>query len=567
MLKQAEKEGFACAVAMATAAPALASLPQVKALVPDSIFKRAKELASSNKLHAISFEGPGFQKSAATCAGSNPGDSYNLSILINAESPSKPMCQCSCPVALQAKGNLCKHVIALLLLRTQELAKVSKEQANALVLSEFKLAEDRLAEDKRRESSLSDSQATEPFSPSENKAKLDDGDTTATASSVSPVIKNNQKRVLPSWISGGFCAGKKEIKEKVTMSRTANKRTNKHTTRDSNAGEDEGQACTISEDKTAVQSRKGEEESSPIEDHMNTASRERVTTLRKRKKTGEETSHAHADFEAEDRLDKPAKNLSRSVRASRGIRGRNTDVTVKKGAPKRRKTRGYIESDLSEEDEPEVVGNDYPFESKEDLDLTSEDLVNLAKKHLEMEKGSSGHQPCQPGENAESDQALEDAPAEKKKGSIFSVQGWNEIATKNLDAKDVSFSQETFETPVLPSSAVAEVLEGNSQASGELCPNLLSSVSGNNTKGPGSMEPAENIVDDMLGLFFGPSLSKAVSSKSESTQAFVEDTTTISMTPLPESDTPAMVLPVSVDSVPKPKKKSSLKDKVMMYLG
>eukprot|EP00250_Pteridium_aquilinum_P006659 c16530_g1_i1 orf=50-1666(+) len=533
-------------------AAGLASPAQVKALVPESIFKRAKELASSNKLHAFSFQGPALQKSEATCAGSNPGDNYNLSIQMNVESPSKPVCQCSCPAALQAKGNLCKHVVALLLLRTKELARTAKAQANVSILSDFKLAEDRLAGDKERKATPSDSQATEAFIPSDDRPNLADEETTATASSVSPIIKNSQKRILPSWISEGFCAPNKEVKEKKVARKTISKQ---------EAGDNKGKAGSALEGKRTIQTRGGQGEGALVNKGATKRSR-----LKKQKDAEDETSHAFADSEAEDSPSECEQNLS--SRAGRGNRRRNSNAPVRKGghpAPKRRRTRGYVESDLSEEDEPEVLDNDCPSDSKEDLDLTTEDLVNLANEHLETDNSNNIPGQYQPGENAViNDNHQKDAAAPKKKGSIFSVQGWNEIATKSLDARNASFCQETSEMPVLPSTFVDK---GNSQASAELSPNLPSTVCGGKAKSADSLEPAENIVDDMLGLFFGPNLSKTVNPKLESSQDFVEDVTPSSLAPLPDTDMLDVVLPASVDSVPKPKKKASLKDKVLMYLG
>ena len=56
--------------------------------------------------------------------GSNPGDSYNLSISIGDESLNKPVWECSCPAALKTKGAFCKHVVALLILRVEEVSDI-----------------------------------------------------------------------------------------------------------------------------------------------------------------------------------------------------------------------------------------------------------------------------------------------------------------------------------------------------------------------------------------------------------------------------------------------------------
>ncbi|MCO5611350.1 hypothetical protein L7F22_065603 [Adiantum nelumboides] len=165
------------------------------------------------------------------------------------------------------------------------------------------------------------------------------------------------------------------------------------------------------------------------------------------------------------------------------------------------------------------------------------------------------------GESVIDNEYQKSMAASKKKGSIFSVQGWNEIATKGLDGKGVSYSQETSQ---LPSTFLNGTNNNHSQASAET--GTDSHVCGDATKGLDSLGTAENVVDDMLGLFFGPTLSKTVNTKLESSQNPIQDVSK-SLIAFPEADMLDVLLPVSNDSGPQPKKKSSLKDKVMMYLG
>lgn len=524
----------------------LSSTAEVKALVPDFIFKRAKEVVSSGKLHDISFQGPSLQHSSATCTGSNLSDNYSLSAVVNAES-SNPMCQCSCPAALKAKGNLCKHVVALLLLRTKELTKVAKDQANAAILSEFKLAEDRLVEDRQRMPTFSDSQATEAFVVSDNKV---DKNTATTASSVSPALKKNQKRVLPSWFSEGYCAPNKEVKEKKVARKAISKK---------NAVVKEED--TVPDGNGTVQTGGGKGKGRLIDKGAT-----KKLSVKKRKDAAADNDE-HTGSEAEESPHEC--EVKPPSRAGRGNTRKKAVTSVKKGglpAPKRRRTRVSVESDLSEEEGPEVIDGDCSFGAKADLALTTDDLVNLATEHLETEKRNI--EPMQEeGENAVIDEPQKNVVAAKKKGSIFSVQGWNEIATKGLeDAKGVSFSQETGEMSQLPSTFAADIHKAHSQASPpELVPDSLP-LGGDTIKGLDSLGTAENVMDDMLGLFFGPTLSKAVNSRLESSQTTAQDMNSNTLA-LPETDMLDVVLPVSIDSVPQPKKKSSLKDKIMMYLG
>ena len=124
-----------------------------------------------------------------------------------------------------------------------------------------------------------------------------------------------------------------------------------------------------------------------------------------------------------------------------------------------------------------------------------------------------------------------------------------------MQEKNPSFGQEN-----------SGLFKSSSQISEELHLNPLPLSAGNVEKT--DLKPVETVVDDMLGLFFGPSLSKAASSKSGRDRAVVEDFSTPNTT-FPSLDTPDIMLPVNVDSAPAPmpKKKGSLKDKVMMYLG
>ncbi|KAI5063535.1 hypothetical protein GOP47_0022082 [Adiantum capillus-veneris] len=315
---------------MAGAEVLLSSPADVKALVPDFIFKRAKEVVSSSKLHDVSFQGPSLEHSSATCAGSNPGDNYSLSILINTESSSNPTCQCSCPAAPKAKGNLCKHVVALLLLRSKELAKVAKDQANAAVLSEFKLAEDQLFEGRQ----------------------------------ISPVINNKQRRVLPSWISEGYCAPKKDVKETKVARKAGGKK-------DAVINE-EGRACTVVGGNEISQIEQGKGKSMVLKEGGTTKS-----VVRKRKDTkGERVQDT--GFEAEET---PGVEQKTSSRAARGNTHKIATTSVKNGSlpgQKRRRRGAYVESDLSEEENPAVLDDECSFEAKKDLALTTEDLVNLA---------------------------------------------------------------------------------------------------------------------------------------------------------------------------------------------
>lgn len=537
---------------------ALATLPLVRSMVPDSIFKRARELVSSHKLHDVRFEGPGLEKSVATCVGSNENDCYSLSIILNADSPSSPVCQCSCPAAIQARGNLCKHVVALLLLRIKEVTKVSQQQNNALVLS---------TQDNGGQPSLSDSQATEPFFQCENVAMSVDSDKIPAVSSSSQVVENNSKRVLPCWMSGGFRADVKEAKEKVAK-RGAVKRVKRNASGDLNAQEQDGEACIGAENTSerVAENNSSKDESITVEDHNGTIIRTRGTRLRKAKKTTmEETSFVDTEFEGA--LHDQEKSLDRP---GRGLRERSLEIVMQnkrssaKAPSKLRKRKAYVQSDLSEEDEAEVVDNDNKTNhDSEGLDLTSEDLISMARQHLEMEKRTEhlNH------EDNDHEKAPVKASNIKKKGTIFSAQGWNEIVTKSLDAKNDSFSQHAPEKPELVVGCVtvgASKDEDDSQANGEACSTQSFLAHGEFGKGS-DLKPAENVVEDMLDLFFGPSLSKTVNSKTECTQAFTTDMTR--SWPLTENTVSEVVLPVNVNSAPQPKKKGSLKDKVMMFLN
>jgi hypothetical protein len=250
-----------------------------------------------------------------------------------------------------------------------------------------------------------------------------------------------------------------------------------------------------------------------------------------------------------------------------------------------RKARGLVESDLSEEEECEKnIGS--TSDVKDELDLTSEDLVKFAKEvnlsecscedryvdcavlimlltfvynsahvqHLEMEKES--------GEDAyaiaEKSNAFPEVSSPKTEGSMFSVKGWNQMAIRSAPGKDASIHPEA-----------SKLWKSNSHIGGQELHHLdsMSASAGDVVGGKTDLNPVENVVDDMLGLFFGPSLSKAASFKSARDRALEDDLSTLD-TSFPSLDPSSnTVLPPKVDSAPMPKKKGSLRDKVMMYLG
>ena len=246
-----------------------------------------------------------------------------------------------------------------------QLIKITKKQENESILSEFKQVEDRLAEDKTRECSTADSQATEPLPSNEMFVSMAEVDSAATGLSELPNIKKNHKRVLPSWMSEGYIGVKKEANANVA--RTSTKKTKK---RDTSAEQEDDHSnkeepCTINSRKT-----------NGIVDGK---SSKRVSRVQKRKKTVEETSQGDEEFIDENNEQDPRKNISQTHKGAR--RQRNVKQIAKKRSQpilKKRKTNGLIESDLSEESEPE--NTEFTSNTKDDLDLTSEDLVNLAKE-------------------------------------------------------------------------------------------------------------------------------------------------------------------------------------------
>eukprot|EP00271_Cylindrocystis_brebissonii_P014151 TRINITY_DN35405_c0_g1_i1.p1 TRINITY_DN35405_c0_g1~~TRINITY_DN35405_c0_g1_i1.p1 ORF type:complete len:993 (-),score=205.86 TRINITY_DN35405_c0_g1_i1:48-3026(-) len=102
---------------------ALSSVSAVKGLVSPGVFQRGQEVAAQRKLSEVQFEGPENVIARAVCAGSGLGEKYNVSFSILQDEDSgewRSHGSCSCPAAARAHG-LCKHVVALLLLRVQKL--------------------------------------------------------------------------------------------------------------------------------------------------------------------------------------------------------------------------------------------------------------------------------------------------------------------------------------------------------------------------------------------------------------------------------------------------------------
>jgi hypothetical protein len=183
-----------------------------------------------------------------------------------------------------------------------------------------------------------------------------------------------------------------------------------------------------------------------------------------------------------------------------------------------------------------------------------------------MEK-ESGENVQQPDAIAEKGNAHLEVSLPKTEESMFSVKGWNQMATRSAPGKDSSFHP-----------GASGLWKSDSHVGGEELHHLdsMSSSMGDVVGAKTDPKPVENVVDDMLGLFFGPSLSKAASSKSARSGALEEDFSAPDTTSFPSFDpssfpsfdpSSSTVLPAKVDSAQMPKKKGSLRDKVMMYLG
>ncbi|GAQ82395.1 hypothetical protein KFL_001100090 [Klebsormidium nitens] len=85
----------------------------------DGTFKRAIEVQASNKMTEIEFSGEQFIHGKAKCEGSSPRDVYILKFELDPSMPSaRPQADCSCP---SAQRGLCKHVVALLLTRADQI--------------------------------------------------------------------------------------------------------------------------------------------------------------------------------------------------------------------------------------------------------------------------------------------------------------------------------------------------------------------------------------------------------------------------------------------------------------
>ncbi|KAH7279131.1 hypothetical protein KP509_37G006600 [Ceratopteris richardii] len=519
------------------AAKMFSSPAEVKALVPEFVFKRAMEVISSNKLHEISFQGPFLQNSTAACTGSNPGDSYTLSVSVNAASSSSPICQCSCPAALKAKGNLCKHVVALLLLRSKELTKVASNEGDAASLPDFQVGGNRSIENWHTKSTSSDSQATEVIPPDK-----DEPDSPVMTSSVSSVVKNNQKRVLPSWVSEGQLTLKREVKEKKSKEKCTNMQ---------DRFVKEGGEINIQNGNNATKSERSNQRKLASKDAIR-------KPLVKRWKDGK-TGRLHDECSVHEG-DHGCESKELAMLDAQGNLGTSSRKNSRPATSNTRK-RMDVESDLSEEDEAEVLNPDYSSKDKESVALTSEDLIRFATEHLENEKQVKGPEEDESYHNIGTNPPEQHINVPKKKPSIFSVQEWNSVANNGFDIKS-SFTQDS--SKALHGPSIGGFNETYSQGSAE-CGSELATACGASVKAPDSLRDADDVVDDMLGIFFGPSLVKTANPKSEFSQQTVQDV--IIEPALVHENMADPVVPVYSDSVPQSKKKSSLKDKVKIYLG
>ncbi|BBN18627.1 hypothetical protein MPTK1_8g04070 [Marchantia polymorpha subsp. ruderalis] len=581
----------------------LDSVAKIKKLVFDSVFKRAQDIAASNSLLNISFEGDFLETCTADCKGSSSLDVYKLNIHIIG---AKVIGKCSCPASAKAKDGLCKHVIAILLRRSDRLleksASFSRARKQEDFMDEYPIERIGSPEEEEEKGELE-------ASPSKLRKPMTDENALVPVLTRQSPKHATSKRALPAWMLGvaGYAAASGESskaskpKKRAAVERPASQppRPTKRTRRPS-------QPLKVTNDPDQEEDPGEVDVAEPVEDPFDED--EPVV------EDGDEAVELFSVKTRSGRSRKPMRPTSRDemeiqkqhageIECNKGDENVGTRKGKGKGQPQpRTKSRRVVgklievESDLS--DNEKVVSPSCNDEGGVLENVTDDDLMLLAQQHVANENGRiSQGAPSAPDDNVSEKQL----PA--KKSSRFSLNKWKEISSEKLDTGDFrsltagSLDLETLKEYTQNSSQI--LAEQSTQGAGdEDYPSVrtTSAAEGDTFTVHEPIDPAmsvdrDSVANDMLGLIFGSSLSACVVPKSPGPRTVVSSDIGggrsnsgidadgfIAVKASPSyreasAGSAPKILPAAVTkntedlSVEfKPKKKSSLKDKIKMLL-
>ncbi|KAG6546177.1 hypothetical protein Mapa_012212 [Marchantia paleacea] len=571
----------------------LDSVAKIKKLVFDSVFKRAQDIAASNSLLNISFEGDLLETCTADCIGSSSSDVYKLNVNIIG---AKVIGKCSCPASAKAKDGLCKHVIALLLRRSDRLLEKSASSSRARkqedLMDEYPIERIGSPEEEVEKEEL-------VASPSKLR-KLTNENALVTVVTRPTPKQSTSKRALPAWmlgVVGSAAASGESSKASKSKKRTAVERPSLRPPPPTKRARRHGQPLKVTNDPDQDEGPGEVDVAEPVEEPFDEDVDEPVV------EDGDEVVEPSSAKTRNGHFRKPMRPRSRDemeiltkyageIECNKG--DENVGARQGKGQPQRRsKSRRVVGKLIEVESDPSDNEKCPPSSNNEGGvlgDVTDDDLMLLAQQHVANVNGRISQGAPSPPEDKVSEKQL---PA--KKSSRFSLNKWKEISSDKFDTGDFrSPTTGSLDLEILKdyTQNTSQILaEPNTQGAGdEEYPSLRtkSAVEGDIMTSHVPIDSAmsvdkDSIANDMLGLIFGPSLSACVVPKSPGLRAEVssdiggersnsstdadgsyrEASARSAPSILPDAVT-KNTEDLSVEF--KPRKKSSLKDKIKMLL-
>ncbi|KAL2607750.1 hypothetical protein R1flu_026323 [Riccia fluitans] len=557
----------------------LDSVAKIKKLVFDSVFKRALDVASGESLHNISFEGDNLETCKAECSGSSSTDVYTLSVSVFGD---KAVGKCSCPASAKAKDGLCKHVVALLLRRNDRLQeksarsiKVPTEEAE---LDEYPV-----------ENIGSPEEGGETVaSPSKEREEIGHGTESETVNRSPAPRQSGSRRALPVWMLG--VAGSAESEELSKTSKPKRKAPAAKPPRapppPTKRARRQGQPLKVSdgedeeedpgEIEIAEPHEEEETEEPVVEDEDNTCGKRNGQVRR--------SSHPRTRRNREILKQNNAGEIE-SIDGDENVGARKGKHSAQRRSKSRRLV-GKLQEVVSDLSENEKVSSPARMKGVALQDVTDDDLLLLAQKHVANESGRSSQDaklgnrsPVRHEEKKVSQKAV-------KKSSKFSFDKWKEISSQvdpgallntadGLDLETLTTyshqadSQSTGQEGLLfPQDGVDEV---NTILKAR-------SADGENFTAPDADK--DSITNDMLGLIFGSSLSASAVPQSQAprehfsldidgeSRRSLQPSSFAELPPEPVTAPPAALKKSTEESSGdfRSKKKSSLKDRIKMLL-
>ncbi|CAM6091376.1 unnamed protein product [Calypogeia fissa] len=557
---------------------ALGTVGAIKSLVYDTVFKRAQEIAASEKLLSVVFEGEGLLKGTAECIGSSPSDVYKLSVSIDGASA---VGDCSCPAGKSAKSGLCKHAVALLLRRLQEIQGTKSSPSGS----------------PPEEVVTSIASQRDDITTRQDPKKSADGRKSmeSTVGQGSGPPASSSKRALPAWMLGvvGSAAqtpssikaksNKRAAEPKLPIPPpppTKRSRRSGQPLKISNGSdkedEDPGEVHDAVHDAAPMEKGHASEvtEEDKIPETINPPSEGATARERRRLRALKKEAIVVAD-------DKGKEEVKRTRgRSDRAVSKEVVEQPVR-ATKRRRLAKKYVEeeedSDGSENAAAHVVAD-----ASNCFDLSDDELLLLAQEQLEKEKATEQPEDLTLTARVEPnhEEKEPDSSQGKKTSSIFSMNKWKEMTSEGRGAGGVlSLATDDLDLETLKSYSFAASSQSTSQSDN---PALNADA---------LAEPATSYQDiqiptptatgyhnsdaatDMLNIFFGSSLSQVSQTvpKYSAAEVGLEAPTTLSSVPegvnVAPADPPARIDRAEVGGEFKPKKKSSLKDRVKMLLS